>query len=423
MPLKPIPNDETRLIVKSNYLIEASYRLSLQEQRLILLMVSKIKPEDRNFHVYQIAIKDFNRIVDIKGEASYHRTKELTKKLLERSLQIKKDKSTLQITWLSSAEYFEGKGYVELSFDPKLKPYLLKLKEFFTRYRLKHVIRLKSSYSIKLYELLKQYEHLGKRKFTLDELRYKLGLMPDEYPLYANFKQKILNRVQAELNAHTDLSFSTIEKKHGRKVVGILFVISKRTQQTAESMPPAISGKEKLAEHLREYFCLSQSQAQDILERYDDERIHANLAYVEDKLMRNAVKNIGPYTLKAIEEDYRIRKSRFELDKERHRSDSEAREAQKRLVESREREYGIFRRNMLETFRKGLSETKFNRIEDEVRREVADKYGEGNLMLPKLVEIAVNVRLAKLAAIPSLEEWSRSKDVGAPTQQNAESIS
>jgi len=168
--------NKTSIIVKSNYLIEASYRLSLQEQRLILLMVSRIKPEDKGFQVYRIAVKDFNRIVGIKGEASYQRTKELTKKLLERSLQIVKDNSTLQVSWLSSAEYFEGKGYVELSFDPKLKPYLLQLKEFFTKYRLQNVIRLKSSYSIKLYELLKQYENIGRREFTLDDLRQKFGL-------------------------------------------------------------------------------------------------------------------------------------------------------------------------------------------------------------------------------------------------------
>jgi len=416
MQTNKIINDDKRVVVKSNYLIEASYRLSLQEQRLILLMVSKIKPDDQNFHVYQIAIKDFNRIVGIIGEANYQRTKELTKKLLERSLQIVKDNSTLQVSWLSSAEYFEGKGYVELSFDPKLKPYLLQLKEFFTRYRLQHVIRLKSNYSIKLYELLKQYENIGRRKIGLDELRHKFGLKPDEYPLYANFKQKILTRVQTELNAYTDLSFSTIEQKHGRKVIGIVFVISKNKQQPkTKNTSVIISGKVELAERLHEYFCLSESQAQNIIERYDEERIKANLAYVEDKLKQGAVKNIGPYTLKSIEEDYRIQKSRFELDKEQSLLASEAQEAKKRLLESREREYDIFRRNMIETFRKGLSEVKFKRIETEVRPEVIEKYGENNPMFEKLLEIAVKNRLAKLAAIPPFENWNNSSDVGVPT--------
>jgi len=416
MPHNQFRKDENNIVIKSNYLVEASYRLSLQEQRLILLMASKIKPEDKNFHTYQIAIKDFNRIVGIDSKSYYQRTKELTKKLLERSLQITKDNSILQITWLSSAEYFEGEGYVELSFDPKLKPYLLQLKEFFTRYQLRNVIRLKSSYSIKLYELLKQYEHVGKRKFSLEELRYKLGLHPDEYPLYANFKQKILTRAQSELNTNSDISFTTIEKKHGRRVVGITFLISKKGgEPSPENNPMVRKGKEELSERLREYFCLTETQASDIIERYDEERIKANLAYVEEKLKQNAVKSIGPYTLKAIEQDYRIQKSRFEIDKEKNRLDYESKEAQKRLLERRERDYGIFRQNMLETFRKGLSEVKFKRIEDEVRQEVIDKYGENNYMLEKLVEIALNARLAKLAAIPSQEEWSRSMDISEPT--------
>ncbi len=410
------PSNETHLVVKSNYLIEASYRLSLQEQRLILLMVSRIKPEDKGFQVYRIAVKDFNRIVGIKNEANYQRTKELTKKLLERSLQITKDNSVLQITWLSSAEYFEGKGYVELSFDPKLKPYLLQLKEFFTKYRLQNVIRLKSSYSIKLYELLKQYENIGRREFTLEQLRRKLGLKDSEYPLYANFKQKILSRVLNELNEHTDLSFSMRERKNIRKVVGIVFVISKKRQQQTRKENDCLDNKKELTDRLHEYYCLSPAQARDIKERFDEDRIRANLAYVEEKQKQGTIKNIGAYTLKAIEDDYRIKKSRFELDKEQNRQASVERETKKRLYESSERDYGIFRRNMIETFRKGLSEEKFKRIETEVRQEVAEKRGDNNPMQEKLVEIAVNHKLAKLAAIPTFEKWSKSdKDVGAPT--------
>ena len=410
------PNNATHIVVKSNYLIEASYRLSLQEQRLILLMVSRIKPEDKGFHIYRIAVKDFNRIVGIKNEASYQRTKELTKKLLERSLQITKDNSILQITWLSSAEYFEGKGYVELSFDPKLKPYLLQLKEFFTKYRLQNVIRLKSSYSIKLYELLKQYENIGRREFTLDNLRQKFGLKESEYPLYANFKQKILNRVLNELNEFTDLSFSMRERKDVRKVVGIVFVISKKRQQQTRKETDCLDNKKDLTDRLHEYYCLSPAQARDIIERFDEERILANLTYVEEKQKQGTIKNIGAYTLKAIEEDYRIKKSRFELDKEQNRQASIDREAKNRLSESSERDYSIFRRNMIETFRKGLSEVKFKRVENEVRQEVIEKYGESNLMLEKLVEIAINHKLAKLSAIPPFEVWSKSDaDVGAPT--------
>jgi hypothetical protein len=74
---------------------------------------------------------------------------------------------------------------------------------------------------------------------------------------------------------------------------------------------------------------------------------------------------------------------------------------------------------MIEIFRKGLSEAKFKKVESAVRQEVIEKYGEGNPMFGKLLEIAINNRLAKLAVIPSFETWSKSNaDVGAPTSES-----
>ena len=46
------------LVVKSNKLVEARQRLSVQEQRVILLLISKIRPEDVNFLWYKFQIRD-----------------------------------------------------------------------------------------------------------------------------------------------------------------------------------------------------------------------------------------------------------------------------------------------------------------------------------------------------------------------------
>ena len=240
--------NEKQLVVKSNRLIEASYRLNTQEQRLILLMASLIKPEDQDFHTYQIRVKEFNRIVGIKGEGGYEKTKEVTKKLLTRSLEIKSEKSLLQITWLSSAEYFKGKGFVELSFDPKLKPYLLQLKKYFTQYQIKDVVRLKSAYSVRIYEILKQYQRVGRRSFDLDDFRYIMGFRANEYKLYGHIKSRIIKPAQKELAQKTDLRFDFKENKTGRKVTGLVFVIysnepTKEAKTSAEiqDFPPAIN--------------------------------------------------------------------------------------------------------------------------------------------------------------------------------------
>jgi plasmid replication initiation protein len=82
----------------------------------------------------------------------------------------------LQITWVSSVKYYDNEGVVHIAFDPALKPYLLQLKSRFKPYQLRNVISLNSFYSIRIYELLKQYENIGNRTFEINELREMLVL-------------------------------------------------------------------------------------------------------------------------------------------------------------------------------------------------------------------------------------------------------
>ena len=100
-------------------------------------------------------------MVGVKGEGSYDKLKGITIKLRKRDLIIHRpDGSELQTGWVSSADYMPGEGYVELCFDPKLKPYLLGLKEFLPEYSLENVLSLRKAYAVRIYEMLKQYENI-----------------------------------------------------------------------------------------------------------------------------------------------------------------------------------------------------------------------------------------------------------------------
>lgn len=132
--------------------------------------------------------------------------------------------NSLEFKWW---EYVTKQGKIELSFDPKLKPYLLKLKDNFTTYKLENVIRLKSFYSIRIYELLKQYEKLKERTFSITQLREYLCINNEQYPLYANFKQKVLNIAKNELKDKSDIYFDFEEIKQSRKIEKIKFIIRK----------------------------------------------------------------------------------------------------------------------------------------------------------------------------------------------------
>lgn len=229
-----IEKTKNSLVVQSNKLIESSYSLTINEQKLIRLLISKIQPEDEELKRYEIKISDLMELFNIKNANMYIEIPKITKKLKSKVLEIQIDKDTLiQPSWLGSVKYY--KGTLHLGLDADLRPFLLQLKEKFTQYELRNVLNFKSSYSIRIYEILKQYEKIGERTLDLVKLK-ELIKVEDKYKLYADFKRYVLNASQKEINDKTDISFEFEEIKNGRRVDKIKFIIKSNKGCTIEKI-------------------------------------------------------------------------------------------------------------------------------------------------------------------------------------------
>ncbi|MCU4837013.1 replication initiation protein [Bacillus cereus] len=226
---------ENNIVSKSNTLIEANSRLNLVEQKIILCLASNIEPNDRDFKTYRFPIKKFHHLLGLKGSTKYTELSKITKELLSKVIEIRVGEEVIQVSWLSSAIYNKNKGIIDMRFDPLLKPFLLELSSQFTSYKLANIVKLKSTYAIRLYELLKQYEDIKERTISLENLRYYLDAI-DLYIKYGNFKQRVLIPAQVELNEKTDISFEFEEIKLGRKVQKIKFTIRSRKKKKQNIM-------------------------------------------------------------------------------------------------------------------------------------------------------------------------------------------
>ena len=343
------PPVRNNIVVKGNDFINARHQLSVAEMRIVLTMIAQIGRDDVDFKPYRIYIKDFVDAVGTSHKGEYERAREITANLMKRIMELPKENGYLQISFLSSAEYIRGTGYVELSFDPKLKPYLLQLKERFTQYDIRNVLSLQSFYSIRIYELLKQYIRLGERAMRVVELKELLKL-PKSYNHYASFKRRIILQSQKDLKQHTDLSFEFEEIKTGRKITHIRFLIKSSGPPPAEhvaeigeaiaveqSSPSDRNDTLPLLDRLVTEFGLTRSQAAAVLRSYSVTYIEENLAVVVKRREKGSVKDITPYTLKALAEDFR----RQETSAERKRREKQAiaeLTRQKQEVAERERE-------------------------------------------------------------------------------------
>ncbi len=212
------------IVRKNNQLINARYSFSVTESRLILKVLTLINKDDEEFKTFTVNIKDFVNITKHKGQKEYDRVKNIVDTLCKRTIHIPMEDGFLHTSWLSSARYFNPQGTVEISIDEKLKPYLLQLKSCFTRYELENVLALKNTYSFRIFELLKQYQSVGKREIDLEKLKTILQV-EKKYKLYNDFRRYVLLRSQKDLKKNTDIFFEFTPVKQGRKVTKIIFTI------------------------------------------------------------------------------------------------------------------------------------------------------------------------------------------------------
>jgi plasmid replication initiation protein len=242
------PNEYS--VTKANTLIEANYRLTLTQQRIAMLMASMVQPSDEDFKTYRIHVKDLMDVLDINRSHLYEQMIVMIRNLMKIVVTINMpDGKYLDTHWIQDQEYEVGGGYADVTFSPKLKPFLLHLKDRFTTYKLENVIRLKSVYSIRIYELLKQYQGIGRRTITIENLRKMLGITPKEYRLYGHFKDKVILVAHREINEKTDILFEFKEIKLSRKVNELEFTITKKAapgqpdKPRNASAPPFVKDK------------------------------------------------------------------------------------------------------------------------------------------------------------------------------------
>ena len=299
------------IVVQSNKLVEAHYRLSLQEKRLILWLIKEIKREDTDFKKYKLNIVDFAEMMGLNPKTQYKEMKLVTRALISRVIDIEDldTRATKQMAWLCYAHWEPKKGLCSLEFHPELKPYLLQLKEQFTQIGFADFLGLSSVYSVRIFELLAQHESIKKRTTTIDELRGWCGIQKNEYALYAHLKSRVIDRANKEINTKTEYEIDYKEIKESRKVVAIEWTINKKTYfEKAQSEKIANIRKElvsmnTIAEQLLEYGFTKQA-ANKIIKNHDEEDIANALKAVDIYRANHDVKNPKAMISKAIEEKW-----------------------------------------------------------------------------------------------------------------------
>lgn len=238
---------KNELIVKHNTLINASYSLSLVEQRLILLAIVVIRDYFHKSEGFtankeiEVSASSYINTFNVDSSTAYKGLREACKTLFARQFSYQEMRGEGRVAnmtsrWVQKIGYIDNSATVVFTFADDVIPFITELEKHLTSYEIKQVANLTSQYAIRLYELLIAWRNVGKTpQIKLEDFRGKLGVEIGLYPKMEVFKRRVLEPAIEQINKHTDITVSYEQHKEGRSIVAFSFKFKqKKTKKTIE---------------------------------------------------------------------------------------------------------------------------------------------------------------------------------------------
>lgn len=262
-PKPPLRTPKPKAVTAmANPLIETSFSMPPAELKLLVFVCSLIHDEDE-FYTYGFTVEDAAKALGRQFDRDHMRfyddliswsTSILTRLVCLPGFVPEEGDAprTRYTTLFDFFDYKQGEGRVEVGLKDWLKPYLLGLKDEFTRIAVRDFARLQSFYGLKLFMLLHQYRKIGRRKFTLHDLRFSLGIEKHEYPRWSDLSERVIKTAIKDLRNADLLEVETVLHKQGRAVHEVEFRFYK-PGQTERDVTPSPEEQARIARRMENF--------------------------------------------------------------------------------------------------------------------------------------------------------------------------
>lgn len=241
------------VVRQANALVKSAQTMELNEKRLIMLAMSRIKWGDEEFLTQDIPVTELAQWL---GGNPYQEGRKAADGLLHRVVEILEDgggQTKFQWTTLSAYipahKHKAGVACVRIRFNEELSPFLLQLRDRYNQIPLTHMLPMPSYNSQRLYEILWHDSHAGAKDFLsygITQLKVFIGLRErhgkwEKYKSWKDFR-KVLDKAVEDFNEHGNLKITgyTGKRQMKRAYSHILFHLKKDDQV---AMPKPLTGE------------------------------------------------------------------------------------------------------------------------------------------------------------------------------------
>ncbi len=227
--------------IDNTFVYNARYQLSAREAKVMLYLISKIDPiKQSQLNEQIISVKELEAI--LKGDGKkwgglYEEMRTFQDRMMGRTITMPTDIEIDGKTFPGKMNWFQyiapvrmedGSIGMRFLFSQPLQPALLNLKEY-VGVELLEVIPLKSSFSIRMFQIfrahrnrLAKYQKKSHLRYEIEELKSLLGV-DQKYEDYGNFKKRVLQPLENEISQHTSIKVTWKGIKKGRNIEEIEF--------------------------------------------------------------------------------------------------------------------------------------------------------------------------------------------------------
>lgn len=341
-------------VTQANPLAKSAQTMSLNEKRLIVVAISKLKRDQERLETVEIAVSELARVCKVDAKNIYRVAKETTLSLLKQTIYVggeTADEGWTAFNWVSKAKYVpakkhpSGKSVIQLDFHQDLQPMLLQLTRDFNSIPLRELLAIESFNSMRLFEILYHDSFKGQRAFIryeLEDLKKRIGL-EGKYHSFKDFRY-VLERAQQDIAEVTSLKFTFKGELKGRTCTHVLFHIT--PQSTIEESPLVVTHHNAaLVSALKEAGFTQDPH--EFIAKFGAPRVEANLAlarktFREAAATKNPIKNLGGLIAYMIENDIAAN----EIKKEDVGSTDRIKELAKMLLDLLEHERSQFQNQL-----------------------------------------------------------------------------
>lgn len=226
------------IVTQDNRFIYAKYDMNANEMKFFMWIVAQLNSQrDKLFQICEIPLSEIFQVFNHQSDENYTYVKNLinnmAKKAYIEDFKLLDEKTMKEVDihrampLFQFIEYKKGEAFINYKLNDSLMEYLLDLKRDFTQLKFDDIQRMKSAYSIRIYNMLvcELKQNRQSLKMNLAVLQNILEVPKNYIQRWADFNRFVLNQAQKDINGKSNIVLLEIKTyKTGRKITDLEFI-------------------------------------------------------------------------------------------------------------------------------------------------------------------------------------------------------